>query len=56
MKYKLHLIESQQFSAQTALEKLWRQKIAVQVELDNQKRQESSKDQKEAENLEKVPM
>lgn len=48
-------IESQHFSPQTALEKLWRQKIAIQVELDNQKRQASSRDQQESENT-KIPM
>ncbi|KAI7899858.1 CTLH/CRA C-terminal to lish motif domain-containing protein [Cokeromyces recurvatus] len=50
------LLESQNFSSQTTLEKLWRQKTVTQVELDNQKRKESSQEQKETENTEKVPM
>ncbi|KAI8071126.1 CTLH/CRA C-terminal to lish motif domain-containing protein [Gilbertella persicaria] len=37
------ILESRQFSSCTSLEKLWRQKIIVQVELDNQRRQESFK-------------
>ncbi|OAD05555.1 hypothetical protein MUCCIDRAFT_109424 [Mucor lusitanicus CBS 277.49] len=49
------ILESQHFSPQTALEKLWRQKTAIQVELDNQKRQASSQDQQELENT-KTPM
>ncbi|KAL7313236.1 hypothetical protein PS15m_007006 [Mucor circinelloides] len=49
------ILESQHFSPQTALEKLWRQKIAIQVELDNQKRQSSSRDQQQSENT-KTPM
>ncbi|GAN06815.1 hypothetical protein MAM1_0136d06305 [Mucor ambiguus] len=44
------VLESQHFSPQTALEKLWRQKTAIQVELDNQKRQSSARDQQESEN------
>ncbi|CAO3618402.1 unnamed protein product [Mucor fragilis] len=49
------ILESQHFSPQTALEKLWRQKTAIQVELDNQKRQASSRDQQKSENI-KTPM
>lgn len=47
--------ESQHFSPQTTLEKIWRQKTAIQVELDNQKRKESSQNQQESENT-KIPM
>ncbi|KAI9481505.1 MAG: CTLH/CRA C-terminal to lish motif domain-containing protein [Benjaminiella poitrasii] len=50
------LLESQNYSPQTSLEKLWRQKKVTQAELDNQKRKESSQEQKESENTEKVPM
>ncbi|KAL9538702.1 hypothetical protein MBANPS3_010739 [Mucor bainieri] len=49
------ILESQHFSPQTALEKLWRQKTVVQVELDNQKRQASSRDQQGSEHT-KTPM
>jgi hypothetical protein len=51
-----YFIESEHFSPQTALEKVWRQKAAIQVELDNQKRRESLQNQKEYENTEKVAM
>ncbi|CAO3607884.1 unnamed protein product [Mucor hiemalis] len=50
------ILESQQFSPKTTLEKLWRQKTVVQVELDNQMREQLSKNSKEMDNLEKVPM
>ncbi|KAG2210422.1 hypothetical protein INT46_004048 [Mucor plumbeus] len=49
------ILESQHFSPQTTLEKIWRQKTAIQVELDNQKRKESSQNQQESENT-KIPM
>lgn len=48
--------ESQLFSPKTTLEKLWRQKTVVQVELDNQMREQTWKNSKEVDNLEKVPM
>lgn len=49
-------VESQQFSPKTTLEKLWRQKTVVQVELDSQIRKEMLTHQKEVDNLEKVLM
>lgn len=51
----ISLIESQHFSPRTTLEKVWRQKAAIQVELDNQNRQESLQNQNESENT-KVAM
>lgn len=50
------ILESQHFSPKTTLEKLWRQKTVVQVELDNQRREQTWKNSKEVDNLEKVPM
>ncbi|CEP17849.1 hypothetical protein [Parasitella parasitica] len=44
------ILESQHFSPQTSLEKLWRQKTAIQVELDIQKRNELPHNQQEFEN------
>ncbi|KAI8646226.1 CTLH/CRA C-terminal to lish motif domain-containing protein [Parasitella parasitica] len=44
------ILEFQHFSPQTTLEKLWRQKTAIQVELDIQKRNESSHSQQDSEN------
>ncbi|KAI8967439.1 CTLH/CRA C-terminal to lish motif domain-containing protein [Mycotypha africana] len=50
------LLESQQLPSQTALEKLWRQKSVIQVELDSQTRIECLKNVKEQGNSDKMPM